>query len=240
MPSDIGPEHYFPDLTLFLTDLARTSLEGIEPGADYEKKLFDMMFAYEKDGALFTSGAIPCLKHQQCSLIGETCPFGDESLHIIIAGSTCTAWSSRGLAKRENDPTMYPFMIWIFLIRALSPDVVIHECTSHFNHEVFSHYLAAYNTHSFLVCPTQLGWPVHRLRRYTILTSTATVRWTGDVSHIQSFFSASMEVDGDVLYCSTAEEVAHECGALLAKRRVQQGFEVNDWSELYSPLTQER
>ncbi|MCP4243677.1 MAG: hypothetical protein GY772_24245 [bacterium] len=93
-------------------------------------------------------------------------------LHFEIAGQTCTPWSSVGEQMGWLDPESIAALVWAFSANQMRPDHIIDECTQGFDHEFFASVFAEhYTIHPLKFCPTQLGIPAHRPRKYTHLSS---------------------------------------------------------------------
>ena len=108
--------------------------------------------------------------------------FEDDSLKVLVFGSTCKAWSSKGSRKGKSDKSMRPFLISLFLARALAPDLILHECTLLFDTSLLTKFLShVFKLISFVVSPQMLGWPVQRNRMYTIAVNMSTLSLTGDM-----------------------------------------------------------
>ena len=247
MPESTAPLHYFYSMEDFLTPAALREVKKLRITDEYEAKLFKVMERHEKRGTLFAEQAT-CMQHGTCGVLqamwadAETPSTSARKLKLVVAGTTCTAWSSRGLSRKEADETMRPFMIWLFLLRQLQPDLVVHECTSRFRAEIFQKYLGSFDWRTVQICPRDLGWPVHRSRRYTVLCNSNTTTWQGgpDLDCLNTLFSASVELEADSLYCASATEIEAEKELLLRRRKVQPGLAVSDWADCYTPLTQRR
>ena len=93
----------------------------------------------------------------------------------MVAGSTCSGWSTRGKRRRHADPSMKPFLIFLFLVRYLRPDLLIHECTLQFDVNLLIMFLNhLYLITSLVVSPELFGIPIKRNRKYSIITNLTT------------------------------------------------------------------
>ena len=61
------------------------------------------------------------------------------------------------------------FAISLAIIKRFNIDVIGHECTKLFDHEIFQKYLPGYKVQSRLLNPSQFMAPANRERRYTVL-----------------------------------------------------------------------
>ena len=93
---------------------------------------------------------------------------------MVVAGSTCTAWSRMGKKRKWSAFSAIVFMIWAVSTLSARPDFILHECTEDFDvatlELVFS---ALYLITSFVFSPRDLGIPASRPRRYSILVLRA-------------------------------------------------------------------
>ena len=122
-----------------------------------------------------------------------------QMIKMIVAGTTCTGWSSRGAQRRHDDETMFPFLVFVFCVRWMKPDVCIHECTMMFDVGLLAQAFAdSYRLESFIVPPELMGDTVKRNRRYSILINKDTCDFKGSCRDFEEFFAASMDVDGDI------------------------------------------
>ena len=95
-------------------------------------------------------------------------------LRLVVAGSTCTAWSRMGKKREWSAFSAIVFMVWAVSTLSARPDFILHECTEDFDvatlELVFS---ALYLITSFVFSPRDLGIPASRPRRYSILVLRA-------------------------------------------------------------------
>ena len=252
--------HCYSDLNDFLSRDARERLDAFERSpptpasaqvdsdALYES-MAALLFEMEKEGTLFSLECeAQCLRHlTSCGMCSWSDPdaeddgdFEDETLKVAIAGSTCTGWSSVGLRKRRGDQSMRPFLIFVFLVRCLRPDILIHECTVLFDVELLREYLGnEYQVQSMVMSPQMFGFPHQRNRRYTVLIRAATMAFAGTMSEFQEDFRATMELDGDVLFAADGWGLLNEVQPLQTRRQMVQStiddVESLDWRSLYNP-----
>eukprot|EP00959_Pyramimonas_sp_CCMP1952_P324107 6783003-Pyramimonas_sp.AAC.1 len=69
-----------------------------------------------------------------------------------------------------------PFLSWAGQRRKLQEDVIIHENVESFDPAILGECLPMYHVFSVLVGPDQLGWPVRRTRRITVMVHKTKVR----------------------------------------------------------------
>ena len=57
-------------------------------------------------------------------------------LRLVVAGSTCTAWSRMGKKLKRSAFSAIVFMIWAVSTLSARPDFILHECTEDFDIEM--------------------------------------------------------------------------------------------------------
>ena len=112
-----------------------------------------------------------CYKcRSRCRLYGPRLRTPEDTLHVVVAGTTCTPWSAMGRRGHWAADETVAFLVWLYEIRALQPDVVIHECTQFFDWTIFTTILAGlYVVRSLVWSPVDVGFPANRPRRWTQL-----------------------------------------------------------------------
>eukprot|EP00974_Lingulodinium_polyedra_P003952 371600-Lingulodinium_polyedra.AAC.1 len=103
-----------------------------------------------------------CIQHSRI------CPTRPSKVHF--AGTPCVDWSPMGPQTRSSGATITTFAAWA-AIRTLQEEVIIvHENSSRFDVGLLELIFGnRYTIHTTLCCPTSLGWPIRRLRRWTVL-----------------------------------------------------------------------
>ena len=129
---------------------------------------------------------------------GATCAWAPPqkagSLWVEAAGNTCTPFSSRGKLTGFLDAQSLPAFVWAFSLKAASAagrrlDVVLNECVPGFPAEAF--FRAVWpqaQIFSMVFSPTELGLPVNRQRRYTLVLPNPTSPLYGKIPFNPSFF----------------------------------------------------
>ena len=238
------PQHLYSEMEDFLTALAKQRVAAVAVNKNYGQELYECMLELEQKQQLLSRDPITCLKHGAC----PGCSWlAEGGLKVIVAGTICIAWSSMGSQQREGHPTMLPFLIWIFLLRALTPDIVIHECVVPFDVDCFRKYLGAtFECQTIVLNPTSFGWPVQRQRRYTALLNTHTVHWVDGGGHpcslaaLHRVFGASLELTGECFFMTDQEDLTEERASFAKKRMMDPEALVDDWKVLYTHATQNR
>ena len=244
LPEAQQPQHLYSEMEDFLTSVAKTRVASLEVAEGYGEKLYACMVELEQRGQLLTRDPVICRRHGACS--GCTW-LPDGGLKVIIAGTICIAWSSMGAQQRECHHTMLPFLIFIFLVRALKPDVVLHECVVPFDVDCFRKYLGpSFECQTTVLNPNSFGWPVQRQRRYSLLLNTHSVHWCDSpgrsrgLAALHHVFATSLELTGDCFYMTDDVDLAEERSSLARKRKMDPAAAVADWKVLYTPATQQR
>ena len=93
-------------------------------------------------------------------------------IYFLVAGTTCTPWSSAGSALGWMDLATEPFAIYLAGLIAENIKLAIHEITPHAPVvDAFKRYLPPnFKIQSKLVCPSYHGQAMTRLRRITVMT----------------------------------------------------------------------
>lgn len=113
----------------------------------------------------------PCV---QCNRMCKWAPppATKAEIWVEVAGNTCTPWSHRGKSWGWLDLQSLPALVWAFSLKFTEsqPDVIINECVPSFPAEVFfSQVFPGAVVRSTTFSPVDLGMPVNRLRRYTLV-----------------------------------------------------------------------
>lgn len=91
-------------------------------------------------------------------------------LRVLGGGSPCTDWSPFGCQQTADGPTMVYFLMMMKIALQSRPDILIHENVIQFPFELLQSILGpVYDGHSVLLTPTELGFPVQRKRRYSVM-----------------------------------------------------------------------
>ena len=89
---------------------------------------------------------------------------------LVVAGTTCTTWSSMGLRRQWCAWSAVVFVVWCFVTLGDLPDAIMHECTQHFSTEFLELIFGEkYVISSFVFGPREMGFPCTRTRRYTLM-----------------------------------------------------------------------
>lgn len=187
-----------------------------------------------------------------CQRHGQECPCcrnktgksEDFGLSIVIAGSTCVAWSAAGLRMKFMHPSFATFVAMMVEIRATGPDLFVHECTTEFPAELLEVMLGQMYTVTVFpeLDPRQLGWPMHRLRQYVVCHKKSSVYMTGTVDGFYKMFARKLGCTGDVFYVAPPEDIL-KLGQELARKRkmaMPQGAKEVDFNMMLTGCQQSR
>ncbi|CAE7374341.1 unnamed protein product [Symbiodinium sp. CCMP2592] len=127
------------------------------------------------------------------------------SLSLAIAGVSCLDWSAMG-----NQ------MMW------LGDTALLVECTESIDDALICELFPKYSLTSFELCPSSMGVPAKRPRKYMVLLRDDKFEWEcGDpVSAFEELFHQPDDVDVDAAeFCCASKEAVDACIARFARRR---------------------
>ncbi len=170
-----------------------------------------------------------CFRH------GAGCPVfpkkSEGQLWVEIAGSTCVAWSSLGDGEGWLHEASLPCLTWAWECVAARPDVVIHECTRHFDGEGLASILRPhYTVESKIITPTQWGLPAQRQRKYTValLQESGNMGCHSFARDFLQLFGRECKLTGEV-YFAAPERVQQEYYRSLAEKRQYDPASTKNW-----------
>lgn len=105
------------------------------------------------------------------------------------------------------------FMIWSYETLFWSPDVVLHECTPSFDVEGLATVFGAmYVILSFVFCPSDLGWPTRRRRRYTVLVhkTRRVIPFLVDQLMFSRLFFRRCMLEGHIFWKTTPDQAVQD------------------------------
>ena len=119
------------------------------------------------------------------------------------------------MGKREAwlHESALPTLCWIFLTRAASPNVVVHENSPGFPKDTLSSLFAQFVCSPINLNPCRMGFPYHRARRYTICANRKTLASPFALFNLLSLdghhdiVCFKREVDCDVYLCAPQDRV---------------------------------
>ena len=152
-----------------------------------------------------------------CDKCGRACSWVPDaspgSLWVEVAGNTCTPWSARGHGLGWLDPKSLPALAWGWSLKHHAPDVIINECVSSWPAEAF---FKALFPEAIVGCslfsPVDLGIPVHRPRKYTVVIPTSSSALSGqfaswDEKVLTGFACQKLQLGGSVFLSAPESEV---------------------------------
>ena len=173
-------------------------------------------------------GTAWCYKHQRLCRIPEVPP---ESMGFHCAGTTCVDFSSRSKTQlRELGQNMVPFAGWARLRSLRCEELVLHECVaSHPSLRLVKRYLQA--THfiwTFIICPSIIGYPTIRKRRFTICLhrSRAATPLFRSMAPPSVMFKFTVVACGSIYFSALPCEVDSylaQCGAATFREALPRG-----------------
>ena len=160
-----------------------------------------------------------CYKHRRfCNLYPQD--IGAWPLSLACAGTTCTSWSSMGQKKHWMTKSAVVFLAWAYEMLAFRPAIIVHECTPEFDfQQLIIIFGSFYLIRSCIFSPTDLGLPMSRPRRYTIMMLRCTFQplLSFDVDGFGSLFFRSLRLTGHVLWQAPQQMVNAHISKLAEK-----------------------
>lgn len=225
------PEHVFGDIMSWIPpglarDLRDMQTEQLEKcKAEWTTNRSRKTELLAEHGRCFRDRAIQLLREHQwdpnmtsyCYKCKRSCRLappdnisGRPRVHIEVSGHTCLPWSAAGSLRGWLSPEALPSLVWMFVTKAILPDHIINECTPRFDHSVFHEiFQGLYTVSPACFCPTQLGIPVQRMRKYTHLklASLPEMRTPVNLAVLTECAFRTMELDGHVFFCAPEKDV---------------------------------
>lgn len=197
----------------------------------FEREFFDKATALLRDSPEHFKNQTKCTTHKEgdCSAACSWAPCeqdllqsheGEVAVWIEIAGNTCCPWSNRGAMRGFLDEENLPAMIWGWSMKhnGYVPDIIINENVLGWPAETFFQSIFKHDIkwmESFCFSPADLGIPMNRPRKYTIVCLSDLVvnpfARQGRAGPIYSFAEIAYRTPvcpGSVFLCAPQEEVA--------------------------------
>jgi hypothetical protein len=182
----------FGDINERVQNTIAARLDEMEPDMAMEKSSaatgYDLMLQHLMDnlGEAFPDNATaPCIvHHDRCCVrpvdLGKNSdargsPGEGRRIHINVAGTICKGWSCQGKMKAHGDKSMRPHNIWLAERRAVSEDVIFHECTPRYDAKLLTHNLPGHRVIRVWWGPERMGWPVVRDRSFAACINLSTM-----------------------------------------------------------------
>ena len=124
--------------------------------------LLAFCYRHGHDCPVYPSNAAPNYKRTRCN----------------VSGLTCVDWSSMGQNAGWLGDSIFAFCQWARERHSSLEDIVICECVAPFDdHELKVILGAQYSWQTIVVCPTSLGLPVRRTRKYMVGLLRTSRQW---------------------------------------------------------------
>ena len=251
------PRCIFGNMEVVLSQDASAMLDSLMPAKcqdnDEKRQAYKDMGKFLKADLvanLPTDQRAPCLVHGAgsaftgpCSLWPEWVDPRDAGLQdrveVWVAGQTCTDVSRRGKRQGWAGPQTRSYVVWVSMVRKKKPSIFIHEITNSQEAADQLHLdlgdLYDIDTQANL-SPHVFGFPLTRMRQYSIGTLRGQVAWLGSWEEFVQLFSCRLALNGEVFFCAPAKhrvQVAQQ----FAKRQgwVFSGTDAPALHEILSP-----
>ena len=257
---DGGPEHIFGDILerLCLEELAQVralvpttamyrdrSPEGTERIQEAHAAIGSLL----DHSHSFRHGDVgTCSAHAE----PRQCPFwtraddNDRSLTLVVAGVTCKDVSTMGLRRRRSGPHWVPLKVFYAERRARQEDLILIECTEHFDFEEAMEELGhVYQLSRVQWGPQDVGVHVRRRRCWVLMHSKASMVEVAGIDAFTVMFGRAMpsvscesrSSKGDAFFCAPDSAVQD---ALTAEGRRAGLCPPYTWRDTLSAATLQR
>ncbi|CAE7890341.1 unnamed protein product, partial [Symbiodinium necroappetens] len=226
-----APCHIFNDLESFVSKDVLEKMKKIAAskgdfdGSDEKEGaafLIELMKPMFEGGESEKPSVAPCEVHGQgCNVVPE---FGSK-LALEITGSPCVDWSKRGRRRRAGGPTMIVYAVWLGSFIKSGLHVLVHENTPDFKDYCLLaplHYWSSrhWKMEVFRVCPSQLGIPGRRARRFSVLWNPLHVTFAGSFKEFVQLFVTPTEYSGKIFFVSGGDLAVTASKTKLQSRQV--------------------
>lgn len=152
---------------------------------------------------------VPCLLHPH---VDGGCTFAGGDIHV--AGTPCVSFSPMGGNEKEGGTDIKHFSAWAAQRLKVQEPVIVHENSDRFTvatlEKVFG---KRYAVQSIVLCPTELGWPVRRRRRWSVLIHRSRLlQATVSLENCVSLFHRACACSFTEFFVATEEELLWELG----------------------------
>ncbi len=132
-------------------------------------------------------------------------PSRSRVLTVNSAGTTCVDHSSMGSHAGLLGKTIIPFTIWLKERMENREDLIIHECTQHHPSELLFNRFLGPSHHIFVwkICPSELGFPLTRVRKFTLCVSRARLLDMVPLTTPLQFFGARVVAKGSIFFAES-------------------------------------
>ena len=143
---------------------------------------------------------------------------GQQRLHVEIAGTVCIGWASIGKGWGWLGDSAVSIFVWIHMVKAIQPSLILHECVPGFDvNELSSALGSGFEVQSLVFSPDDCGVPAERPRRYTLIHREASTQVI-DKYTIDTFGSLCFRrviADGNMFFVSDPQAVTIALGEAL-------------------------
>ena len=164
-----------------------------------------------------------CVHMKECPVLPAP-PEGFEGLSCNISGINCYDWSAMGVQKKWLGDSAEPFIVWVCERLHGSDDFCIVECVAQFDDATLAELVQEkFTLLSLRVCPTTLGLPITRNRKYMVMLSK-NLQWDSAVEKIghqrafELLFSRFVCMKGSDFMRAPEHEVQAQIAAMAARR----------------------
>ena len=190
---------------------------GAELCAECERILSQPCYAISVSRKAF------CYKHNRCCRVSGCSGDPAGIITIMVAGVTCTDYSSMGNGLQNTGTTVLVFYAFAFQVLADLPEIVLLECTVLFDTIVLKIFSSEYLIQCIDFSPREMGIPSSRPRKYMLLTraSKVAMRLPFDRFHFGNLFFAN-RIASSQMYIVVSPEFRQ--AGLINCLRKQRGY----------------
>ena len=162
----------------------------------------------------------------RCSRPCIVCPPKDSSSRcMVVAGVECIDYSTFGSRQEWVGDSMVVLICWIAQMISDRPELILLECVLGFKVAALEALLVHYHLLWVEFCPTNLGIPTVRERKYMLLSHKATTQVNVPLSEVEAkdFFSSlfyrTLIAEGSVYVAAEQDEIQQELVDEALQRR---------------------
>ena len=98
------------------------------------------------------------------------------AIYVVVAGTTCVAWSRMGVQDGWIHDSAVVFLVWLFDLLNAGPDIIIQECTVGFDRFTYINLIEdEYHAEVQILDPREFGIPVKRARQFVIARKKSSI-----------------------------------------------------------------
>ena len=216
MPAGLRPLHYFDDIFERLPRHVRRQVEEV-PWPGRERFAKDPMAAMQEAATGMTkvneiladdqvwpnTSKSWCLRHKTHCLVNSRAAFDDDTQRTYCwAGIVCLADTKMGMQEGYCGEHTKTMLVWASERSRAKESVVVTECAPDWDPTPVRSALSATHTmHHMTICPSIWGWPIRRLRAFTVNTKNDRVQMSAsfqDFCEEMGWFRAVMTPGTDL------------------------------------------